>query len=68
MSWKERQRGKEREGKREGKDRTYLLSDGGCTGSLPAEDTSTMIINDSMKINSLLLRIGALPVIAVSCL
>lgn len=36
--------------------------------SLLAEDTSTMIINDSKKINSLPLRIGALPVIAVSCL
>lgn len=55
---------------REGKERerTYLLSDGGCTGSLLAEDTSTMIINDSKKINSLLLRIGALPVIAVCSL
>lgn len=37
------------------------------TGSLLAEDTSTMIINDSKKINSLLLRIGAPPVIAASC-
>lgn len=36
-------------------------------GSLRAEGTSTVIVNDSKKINSLLLRIASLAVIAVSC-
>lgn len=54
---KVRRAGKER---REG--RTFYLMEA-AEGSVPVEDTSTMIINDSTKINSLLLRIGALPVI-----
>lgn len=55
-----------RKGNEENKGHTFYQMEV-AAGSLLAEDTSPMIINDRTKINSLLLRIGTLPVSAASC-